>query len=306
MIEKITITNKVLVKGKIEERKIELNMPCDNKAIKNALRSVGAYNTLENGYFDVKISPNCKIDISGAIEFEQPLNRIYKVAYLSAQVAALNSADLAKFYILCDLYVTDWPTDGLPHLNESLTSFINMLHNISNKMIVVENINSYEELGEYCFVNKLVPELNNCSPKVTQFIDFKKVGEEYRHYVNGAFCNGHFIYRIPKYDELVLPYDSKSLLAEDYIKQSKERNIETIKFIAVIGNEHVRDVQYFSGNPKKVNENESFSDIKCPSLFLGIFEGNTPDEARKKAADDFGCDPGIISLYNFELETGLS
>jgi hypothetical protein len=79
-----------------------------------------------------------------------------------------------------------------------------------------------------------------------------------------------------------------------------------MKRIAVIEDGYVRDTQIFKENPGIIEKGEDWDnnsiDVKYPSQYIGIFEGFDENEILKKAADNFGVHPDIISLIPFDQE----
>jgi hypothetical protein len=82
------------------------------------------------------------------------------------------------------------------------------------------------------------------------------------------------------------------------------RGENCMKKIAVIEDGYVRDSQLYTGDPANIGDDtdweNNFIDIKNPCQFVGIFEGETEDEIKRKAAKYEGVHPGIISLINLD------
>jgi hypothetical protein len=77
-----------------------------------------------------------------------------------------------------------------------------------------------------------------------------------------------------------------------------------MKRIAIIENGFAHDTQIFSADPGIIEKDphweDHFTDVKYPCQYAGIFEGESEDEIRAKAAASEGVHPDIISLISFE------
>lgn len=71
-----------------------------------------------------------------------------------------------------------------------------------------------------------------------------------------------------------------------------------MKKTAIISSRFVRDAQVFIGDPNDANWDESFSDVKYPQLFVGIFHGSNDKEIRDKAAKDANIHCDAITLLD--------
>jgi hypothetical protein len=74
--------------------------------------------------------------------------------------------------------------------------------------------------------------------------------------------------------------------------------------IAIIENGFVRDAQIYIGSPDDIDVDpdweDNFVDVKNPSQFIGVFEGETDDEILKKASEYEGVHDGIITLIDID------
>lgn len=80
-----------------------------------------------------------------------------------------------------------------------------------------------------------------------------------------------------------------------------------MKRIVTIEDGFARDVQVFTGDPKRLETDgdwgDEYADKKYTTLYLGIHEGDDEDEIRSKVAENEGVHPDILTLTGFE---GLS
>jgi DNA-directed RNA polymerase subunit RPC12/RpoP len=80
-----------------------------------------------------------------------------------------------------------------------------------------------------------------------------------------------------------------------------------MKRIAVIEGSYVRDAQVFNADPAIIendpNWDENFSDLNCYH-FIGIFEGEDENAIYAKAAANQGVHADIISLIDFDRQSG--
>jgi hypothetical protein len=79
-----------------------------------------------------------------------------------------------------------------------------------------------------------------------------------------------------------------------------------MKRIAIIEEGYIRDAQLFYGENDKLGDDdydhEEFYKDFSPVHFIGVFEGDDEYEIKRKAAEQEGVHPGIVSLAFVELE----
>ena len=77
-----------------------------------------------------------------------------------------------------------------------------------------------------------------------------------------------------------------------------------MKMIAIVEDGYVRDSLIYTGDPANIDEGtdweNDFSDVKIPCQYIGIFNGETIDEIKRKAADYEGIHPGTVTLIDMD------
>jgi hypothetical protein len=77
-----------------------------------------------------------------------------------------------------------------------------------------------------------------------------------------------------------------------------------MKKIAIVEDSYVRDSQIYTGDPEGIGIDSDwdnfFVDVKYPRQFIGIFEGETENEILRKAAEQGGIHPGVITLITID------
>ncbi len=221
-IANVCLWNQILRKGSVESVSAELSLPCDKALIEQTLRDIGVDGAGENGWMKVQwVDPyGHEISLAG---YERRLNYIYEFNHLAEKIAALDNVDLARFQALCGRYLDK----GSAHPEENFmfeTTFanaINMTHNISENIGVIPGVGRNMELGHYCVSKQLITGFENANEAILRYLDYEKIGSEYRDLVGGAFYNGCLVYGLPEYEELKLPYDGRSLLIEPEPEQGQ-------------------------------------------------------------------------------------
>ena len=76
----------------------------------------------------------------------------------------------------------------------------------------------------------------------------------------------------------------------------------SLRMIATIQGEYVRDTQVYLGNPEEAETDadwdDKFIDMRNPCQYIGIFTGKTEDEIKEQAAEHVGVHPGVIALID--------
>lgn len=214
-IAEVRIRNQVLRRGKIETLSTELELPCETSIIAHALQELGVNGSGENGWMEVSwIEPyGNEISMSG---YERSLNHIYELNHLAERIASLDNADMARFQALCGRYLdagSAYP-EQYGMFETTFASAINMLHNISDNIRVIPNVSSDKELGCLCVEQQMVSGFENAGKAVLRYLDYKKIGADYREQANGVFYHGHLVCSLPERENLKLPYEGKELLIE--------------------------------------------------------------------------------------------
>lgn len=226
-IATVHVWNQVLRKGRVETVDTELELPCGRSMIAHALDELGIEGAGENGGMKFTwVEPYGKrLYLSG---HRHDINHIYELNHLAEGLAILSDADLARVEALCNRYLDDMIQNPAEQalLEVSFANAINMTHNVSDEIKVIEGLNNDRELGRYCVSHQLMPGFENVSDTVLRCLDYTLIGKIYNMLRDGSYHNGHYVYDLPAFADLKLPYDGKSLLIEPPAPPGPEEDAE--------------------------------------------------------------------------------
>lgn len=223
----VKIWNQVLRKGKVEKLSTEMVLPCGDSMIAHALDELEIEGVGENGWMEVKWEEPYNQVIS-MIFSERDINHLFEVNHLAQCLAIMSKTDFVRFQVLCRDYLDDGYSlaKELDPLDMNYQNIINMTHNVSGDIKVLEGIGTNEALGRYCISNHLVPGFENLNSTVLEYLNYARIGGLYDNELGGSFKDGCYVYDLPARAELKLPYDGKSLLIEPPAPPGPEEDAE--------------------------------------------------------------------------------
>ena len=188
MVGSLTITNRLLVKGKVEERTAELELPSSRPTIAHALEMADMEDVSENGWMNVKWCAPFAHQLEMTTFGSMDIGHIYEVNDLAERIDRFNNEDTARFCALCDCFLD--PVNSNPEkygrLESSIANAINLTYNVSDKIQVITQVDNLTELGVQCVSHKLMHGFENISSTALSYLDFTKIGRDYMCSLDGC------------------------------------------------------------------------------------------------------------------------
>lgn len=171
---------------------VTLDLPASKGQIEDALHQARCYNNADFVVFDAMSNMECFADL-------MPLHpKLDELNFLAKRLEVMTDEDRLGFEVLIKA----------EKAKPDLARLINMTYNTENVQ-VISNVKNDAELGHFYFDHDFVAELEKLPEGAERFLDFSKIGKEWREGENGVFIGNSYGFNMD--GELEIIYDGINL-----------------------------------------------------------------------------------------------